>query len=634
MADENEEVRIKDLTETVCKGFMALDGDVTGKMDVDTIFNNFAGEFIDNVTEAKAGGLYMHAGSLYEAKENYIGVWDSSKFIAKNTGSLFYGLSVGVGDTAAGRTTKDYSVQIKSNVLGTPNRCAVYDPDLETFSYTSSSSWTTYLVDAKRLRRVDVVAGSGTYTTMLIPCVLWLDENKEVIDVQYGNIDTSVAVLKRMNQDVFAPAGAVYALVNRYVSGVSDLKNNYLYFVKDFTEIGVEKKTLDATQDGAYFTVIDSVVSVGNSVNWKITKVSVENLKRIITYAGTAGVNNFPPVAFFKGDEISTDNFISTFYEQPGSQAQVSKSDIEIQIPPGATFAAINCLKTSETADCGAYYRIEDINDVIKFDSLFVVVSKDGKGDFTSINDAVQSVPNDSTIIVMPGVYEENVRAFTKRINIIGVNKKTCILVSYDGRYTNPALEIAAGMVKNMSIMSLFDETKTQLTGDENVRAYAVHVENQQGQSTAVAEGHSLIFENCIFKSDFFPAIGCGGFVDWEFRIENCELTNNQSSEISPPIYSGTLGALYVHSQIGSHEGNGNIVVKNNILRCINYANALCMYDLQNANKTLSFTFVGNALVSTAGLTDNIFWRGITTPFGGTLSKNSDSWNNSNTQLD
>ena len=80
MAQE-EDLRIMDLPNTKYKGFMMLDdGDGSGKMDVDTIFNNFAGTFVPNSTNAIAGKLYMYNGVLYRAKENYNGPWDSNKF--------------------------------------------------------------------------------------------------------------------------------------------------------------------------------------------------------------------------------------------------------------------------------------------------------------------------------------------------------------------------------------------------------------------------------------------------------------------------------------------------------------------------------------------------------------------------
>lgn len=78
---ENTLGNIKSLVTTKYKGFLALDdADGTGKMDVDTIFNNFAGKFEDGVTEAKAGKFYMHNGTLYQSKEDYTGNWDPSKF--------------------------------------------------------------------------------------------------------------------------------------------------------------------------------------------------------------------------------------------------------------------------------------------------------------------------------------------------------------------------------------------------------------------------------------------------------------------------------------------------------------------------------------------------------------------------
>ena len=82
--------KIKGLATTKYKGFVALDdADGTGKMDVDTIFNNFAGKFVDNVTEAKADKFYMHNGSLYKAKEDYTGVWDDSKFKSVSLESIY-----------------------------------------------------------------------------------------------------------------------------------------------------------------------------------------------------------------------------------------------------------------------------------------------------------------------------------------------------------------------------------------------------------------------------------------------------------------------------------------------------------------------------------------------------------------
>lgn len=74
--------RIKDLSRAETDGYLAVDNATngTGKMNTSVIFNNFAGKFVPNSTNAVKGWLYAYDGVLYKAKEDYAGVWDSSKF--------------------------------------------------------------------------------------------------------------------------------------------------------------------------------------------------------------------------------------------------------------------------------------------------------------------------------------------------------------------------------------------------------------------------------------------------------------------------------------------------------------------------------------------------------------------------
>ena len=86
---------IKSLATTKYKGFMVLDDvDGTGKMDVDTIFNNFAPKFVPssepNPTTTVAEQPYMYDGSLYVAKvDGYQGPWDASKFFKISSTFLY-----------------------------------------------------------------------------------------------------------------------------------------------------------------------------------------------------------------------------------------------------------------------------------------------------------------------------------------------------------------------------------------------------------------------------------------------------------------------------------------------------------------------------------------------------------------
>ena len=96
--------------------------------------------------------------------------------------------------------------------------------------------------------------------------------------------------------------------------------------------------------------------------------------------------------------------------------------------------------------ECNEFYK-----NYLHLKYKVVVVDKQN-GDYSTINEAVQK-NNGGTIIVMPGDYYENVRAWVnKPINIIGVDKNKCILRHDCGQYANPPLEIAAGYVKNMTI--------------------------------------------------------------------------------------------------------------------------------------------------------------------------------------
>lgn len=59
-----------------------------------TLAGNVSPAFVPNVTAAKRGKLYMYKGSLYEAKEDYTGEWDASKFTSKDIDTIFSDFSV------------------------------------------------------------------------------------------------------------------------------------------------------------------------------------------------------------------------------------------------------------------------------------------------------------------------------------------------------------------------------------------------------------------------------------------------------------------------------------------------------------------------------------------------------------
>ena len=265
-------------------------------------------------------------------------------------------------------------------------------------------------------------------------------------------------------------------------------------------------------------------------------------------------------------------------------------------------------------------------------DQPIKIVDINGDGDYTSVADAVAALPSGSTIIVMPGVYEGCVRAFTKRINIIGTDRNKCIIRSTDGRYENPAIECCCGYLENLTIESKYISGVSHEIDSETVGAYAVHCENQEGNDN-LAIGDSLQIYNCTLRSDFFPALGVGTFKSWTLVVENSDLISGQISGRGKYSNEGGLGALYFHDMNGQ-KGMAEIRVKDSIIITTNLSNTICAMDLQQEGASMVMKFINNTIYSaTNGFTDSIWWRGVTTPFGNHISKSLISHGNTGTVL-
>ena len=72
------------------------------------------------------------------------------------------------------------------------------------------------------------------------------------------------------------------------------------------------------------------------------------------------------------------------------------------------------------------------------------VVSIDGKGDYSSIHEAVDSASDNDTIFVSKGIYFENIN-ITKPLELIGEDKDTTII---DGNGSSVVIDISADYVK------------------------------------------------------------------------------------------------------------------------------------------------------------------------------------------
>lgn len=135
---------------------------------------------------------------------------------------------------------------------------------------------------------------------------------------------------------------------------------------------------------------------------------------------------------------------------------------------------------------------------------------------YASIKAAVAAVEEEGVILVFPGTYKENVKAWGKNITIIGTDAQECILVSYSASYYAPPLEIGAGEVRNLTIQAKGGRS------DSKPGAYGVHVEDNY------LYDNTLIFADCIIESDSNSAVGMGMRGGCEVIFSHCVLTGKE----------------------------------------------------------------------------------------------------------
>ncbi len=185
---------------------------------------------------------------------------------------------------------------------------------------------------------------------------------------------------------------------------------------------------------------------------------------------------------------------------------------------------------------------------VIKQKASEYIIAQDGSGDFVTIQEGVNNAQNGDTLIVYPGIYNENVEVMGKDINIAGIDKNTCILQCDTASYRKAPLTIAAGKVSNLTIYGidsgilpepLTDEEiaaiNSQIIGDswerqKNYSGYAVHVDQN------CLYKNEIIFENCKIISENNHCVGMGSRGESSIIFDACEL-----------ISLGSGGCIYLH---------------------------------------------------------------------------------------
>ena len=258
----------------------------------------------------------------------------------------------------------------------------------------------------------------------------------------------------------------------------------------------------------------------------------------------------------------------------------------------------------------------------------YVTVDKNGNGDYTSIQEAINNY-NGIPIFVRNGIYEEGrLECSDKDITIIGENKYKTVIVNYGGLYGNDCLYASNGIFSNMSFVSEIKEGVTPNIGQQN-GAYAVHVDsNNQANGT-------IVFNDCIMISDFNAPFGSGLRKDNTIELNNCDLISRQYNR-GQEFANGGMGALFVHN---NHTGTGDncpnqIIRLNNCRLKSKLKNVIRIQEISK-NNAEAILDINNCLLysETNGVTDVIkhgnvnsfdemsIWKLSDTSYGNTVKE-------------
>lgn len=171
-------------------------------------------------------------------------------------------------------------------------------------------------------------------------------------------------------------------------------------------------------------------------------------------------------------------------------------------------------------------------------------------GDYQTIQAACDAANVDDIIIVLPGIYTEQVSIFGKKLHIYGVDKKLCKIVDHTGNYYTPPVEMNIGTLANFTII----EDASQPAEDEtNFQAYCIHNDNPTN-----TDGESLEIANCDLYNERHSCIGFGMYKNYKVYIHDCYMRKNS---VDTGEYK--YGCLYVHGSTQNNSTNQILIVEN-----------------------------------------------------------------------
>ena len=246
---------------------------------------------------------------------------------------------------------------------------------------------------------------------------------------------------------------------------------------------------------------------------------------------------------------------------------------------------------------------IFDERQVIQLDTRRnIYVSNNKNADYTTITEAINDCKlapknHQYNIIIDDGVYFESLNLYdVNNINLIGVNKNTCIIKNANANYYKAPLSTnGAGYFANLSFISTSEQDE-----DADLTSYAMHYEGDSA-------GGICEFHNCYFYSDNNSAVGIGMRKNEILIFNQCEISKADTKPYP-------AGAFYCHSSQFNGHSNQHITVKDCIITSqsgaflsIDDSNTIDgIGEMGNTGGEMDITFINNNFYSgTLGKSDD-----------------------------
>lgn len=254
-----------------------------------------------------------------------------------------------------------------------------------------------------------------------------------------------------------------------------------------------------------------------------------------------------------------------------------------------------NPITVTEGTIAGVYTPYEFMGyETIKSRTLEVGAEYQYKTVMSAVNDAIDG----DIVFIHCGTYDnEVVDASKKTISVIGEDRDRVIIKNDLGTYTKPPLQMASGLLKNVTLIAV-DGGKPSTDAD-GTRPYALHCDYD------ILAGKSFRVENCILRSWLNSGVGFGLRLDGKMSFDNCVIESK-----------GQRVALFGHDSASSAlSGNQYLSLKDCIIEASNYNFAVRFDSQKMENADVYLTLINNTIVDT-NATPNFAYNNVGTGSG------------------